>query len=98
MYVPNYLIEIVHPVTDEIVDARISFDYTAPHRGGYDEPPEYGGVEIIECSVYGEDILKEFSTSQLEALEDEIYAAECEGHYYEPDESYYDHRDDFEEF
>ena len=35
--------------------------------------------------MYGEDITKEFSPAQLEALEDEIFAAECEGSSYEPD-------------
>lgn len=91
-YYNNYMIELVHPVTEDIVDARVSFDYTKPHRGGHDEPPEYGGVEIIEVIVYGEDIVKGFSPAQLESLEDELFASECEGSYYESDE------DDYEEF
>lgn len=96
MYYNNYQISIIHPTTDETVDARVTFDYTSPHSGGYDEPPDFGGVEIIEVVVYGEDIIKDFSPAQLEALEDEIFAAECEGSYYEPDDDDYDYPENYQ--
>lgn len=81
----NYYANITHPVTELPVEARLTFDYTKPHRGGYDEPPEHGGVEIIEVVVFSENIIKEFSKWQIEALEDELFAVECEGASYEPD-------------
>lgn len=88
MYYNNYQISIIHPVTDEPCEARITFDYTKPSRDTEWEPGDYGGVELIEVVVYGEDIVKEFSQAQMEALEDELFAAESEGSCYEPDDDY----------
>lgn len=84
----NYYAEISHPVTEETVEARLSFWHTKYFAGSWEEPPDSGGVDIEEVIVFGEDITKLFSPSQLESLESEIWEAECESH--EPDEDSFD--------
>lgn len=68
----GYAIQINHPLTEELVDADVSFYYQHGSIGSSDEPPSDAELELSSCVVDGEDLLDQMSTWQIHNIEGEI--------------------------
>lgn len=80
----NYYAEITHPVTEQLVESRLSFEHIPYFKGNFDEPPDYGGVDMQEVVVFGKDIINLFSPEQMSNLGDEVLGDGLDD-FWEPD-------------
>lgn len=70
----NFDVPIRHPVTDLSVDAVTSFYYTKGYPDSLDEPGCPDEVELISCTVDGEDVLSLMTDYEIGSIEGELLA------------------------